>query len=260
MNAANALRFSRKAARGHEIRKKWPRAFVLVNDVLDVNFAAKADVRAALKRFRDERPFTLTDEAYLGAVSAVVRLLSAAYAIPEPAVWHSGPWEGSSATSEYVESQHTMLLAGKVSVIAMLHTFAHARGYGEHAAVWWSLNAFRITWPEAYKRLEKHLTSTGITRFMCSRCAPIQKLRHQADRAAASPPRSARGNVVRVMKNLVPTQTDPQLADNYDPFDATAVLGLRKMELDDACDVTPTRKPEQTDTRSTERAKHLELD
>jgi hypothetical protein len=254
MVSESVIREVRKAAYAHEARRKWSRAFA-TPPVMDESFSLKDDVRAALERFRDERPFTLTGEKYIGACSAVVRLLALAYGLPEPSVFHIGAWKGPATFSEYVERQHAIVLQGKASVLALLHTFMHARGYGEHAALWWSLNTFRLVWPTSFARFEKHTsTKDGILRFLCARCTAVHEAREMHARTIR--PRNTRiGTPARDFIDMTPP--DPRVDDNYDPFDAASVFGVRKIDLTDPVETNETNEP---DPNIMARFNRLELD
>jgi hypothetical protein len=89
----------------------------------------------------------------LRAVRQLYEALSAAYDVECPTVTHSGAWEGDSGSSCYRPGTHAITLQGQMSIITTLHEYMHARGYGESAAVWWSINAFRMHWPRSFARL-----------------------------------------------------------------------------------------------------------
>lgn len=141
-------RFS-KAFR-HEDRNGWSRDYPK-DSVLDDEFSLSGPVSAALKEFKSKHPYTSTNKEFLDAVQVLYTKLSAHYRIPTPAVRHIGKWDGPSASSYYMP--HSITLAGHRSIITALHEYAHARGYGETAAVWWSTNAFKLIWPGDFKNL-----------------------------------------------------------------------------------------------------------
>ncbi len=59
---------------------------------------------------------------------------------------------GDSGTSHYQPSADEITLNGRLSVVTMLHEFAHALGRDERGAVRWSVNLFRACFPRSFAR------------------------------------------------------------------------------------------------------------
>ena len=145
------------AAREHEQRRGWSRGYP-DSPMIDERFRMRRSVKRAMRRFRRLRPFRLRKLAFVAAVGSLYRDLAEAYDMPAPELRHVGEWEGDSGSSTYGEAliggNHLVTLRGRESVLTALHEFAHARGYGETAAVRWSVNVFRLTFPCSFERLE----------------------------------------------------------------------------------------------------------
>ena len=154
------LREMRERAARHETRRGWSTDYPN-HPMVDFTFRLKSSVRSALEAFSDAKPYRLQRRyrrtrdasALMNAIRQLYRDLSEAYDIPCPTVVHDGPWEGPSTGSSYVIREHTVVLTGQLSIITTLHEYAHARGYGETAAVWWSVNAFRLVYPHSFAKL-----------------------------------------------------------------------------------------------------------
>ena len=158
----------RERATRHERRKQWSRGYPS-HPMIDWDFKLKRSVRAALDTFKRARPFRVqTGNGFVQLVGTLYRDLAVAYDMPVPTVNHRGPWRGDSGASSYTGGNHHITLRGKRSVLTALHEFAHARGYGETGAVWWSVNAFRLTWPKSFAKLRpragSHFLTSGETR------------------------------------------------------------------------------------------------
>lgn len=133
--------------------------------MVDTSFRLLPGVKRAMRRFKRKHPFRLRGDEFLSAVDALFADLSRAYRMPKPNLAHVGPWEGDSGGSTYGEhGQHYVALRGHESVLTALHEFTHARGYGEHGAVWWSVNVFRLTFPRSFSRLRVTPGSHFLTR------------------------------------------------------------------------------------------------
>jgi len=148
-------------ARRHEARREWSRNYP-DSPMFDVGFKLGRDAKTVLRAFRSVHPFRLSNAAWLEAARALVSTLARAHGLPAPTLDHEGPWEGDSGASSYSPCEHRIVMRGQPSVLTLLHEYTHARGYGEHGAVWWSVNAFRLVWPRAFARL----VNTPGTHFM----------------------------------------------------------------------------------------------
>lgn len=148
-----AIESSRQACAAHEERMGWSQEYP-DNIMLDEDFKLRLSAKRALRRFRAAKPYRHEGAAFIMLVDILYSDLSEIYGIPCPRIKHEGEWEGTSGGSNYDPSTHTITLKGKKSIITTLHEFAHARGYGEHGAVWWSVNIFRLLWPKSFEQLE----------------------------------------------------------------------------------------------------------
>jgi hypothetical protein len=152
------IREMRRTAVAHETRRGWLRTYP-DNPMLDEDFGLKAPVLRALRRFKRQltklrRRGVRKGRKILRAVERLYDRLSRTYDIPTPRVLHDGMWRGDTGNSCYqLGASGAIVLRGRLSIITVLHEFAHARGYGETGAVWWSVNAFRKVWKRAFARL-----------------------------------------------------------------------------------------------------------
>jgi hypothetical protein len=222
---ARLLRAVRREALEHEEHKGWQRT-APDNPMVDEAFRLQAQARDALLRFRDEKPFGLVGDAFTEALKTLYRTLAHVYDMPEPQVWHDGEWTGDSGTSEYVPGQHAIILRGGKSILTALHEFAHARGYGEHGAVWWSVNAFKTTWPASYDKLAVKFARprSGPSHYLCGRALPVEGV-------------------------------EPATFD----YRESPEPGVRKVELNDPAPPTEPTPPLDDVSHVTERAKRLDL-
>ena len=147
------LEASRASCLAHEEQMGWPREYP-DNPMVDEDFKMRLPLKRAVRRFRSLKPYRVSPEEFLVLVDVFYGDLADIYNIPHPEVVHEGEWEGSSGGSSYNSGTHTVTLRGKKSLITTLHEFAHARGYGETGAVWWSVNLFKTLWPKSFDQLE----------------------------------------------------------------------------------------------------------
>jgi hypothetical protein len=138
---------SREAAARLEARKGWARS-TPDHPMVDFDFALSPEAKDALDRFAKRKPFKLTPEKFREAVERLYRRLARAYKVPAPAVVVDPE---SSESSAFYPRTYRIVLRGKPSVLAALHEFMHVRGFGCTAATWWSVNAFRLTFPAAWR-------------------------------------------------------------------------------------------------------------
>lgn len=89
----------------------------------------------------------------------IVKKLARVYQIREPKVvvgnideesWNTS---GTSGASTYSHLTHTITMNGRMSVLTLLHEFAHSRGFDETDAVIWSVNLFKRIFPVSYSKL-----------------------------------------------------------------------------------------------------------
>lgn len=125
-----------------------------VREMLVDGLAYKRGVVRAVKRLRLAGAWRGSDAERLEKFRRCIGRLSRVYGIEEPRVVRGIVRRGSSGASCYVPAVHTITLSGRLSVVTMLHEFAHAMGKGERGAVKWSVNLFRRVWPEQFERCE----------------------------------------------------------------------------------------------------------
>lgn len=93
------------------------------------------------------------------ALSSLVQVLAHAAGFAERPVveWRRDlAVDGSPARGAFHHHDGQSLIElrrARPSIITTLHEFAHANGFGEHGAVWYSTNVFRAAWPSAFSRL-----------------------------------------------------------------------------------------------------------
>ncbi|GMT43050.1 MAG: hypothetical protein IEMM0002_1461 [bacterium] len=134
-----------------------------VLEILDDEMKFKKGTVRALKNFRRfirknrlrgyNDPRIILQRFY--ASKRLIEILSIIYRIPVPDV-RLGKVSGepaSSGSSCYIPANHTIVLSGKLSVITLLHEFAHARGRNEREAVRFSVNLFKKVYPKQFNKL-----------------------------------------------------------------------------------------------------------
>ncbi len=88
------------------------------------------------------------------AMRELVEELSAAYGIAAPSLSMLDiSHDGDSGRSFYAPDEHAIVMVGKLSIITLLHEFAHALGKDEYGAVGWSASMFKRVYPRAYEVL-----------------------------------------------------------------------------------------------------------
>lgn len=124
-----------------------------VEEVLDDRMKFKKGVVEALLEFKGKR--TKEDTERLGAMADLVEDLSTIYEIATPSFKAEGlQANGFSGASSYNQETHEITMRGKLSVIALLHEFAHVLGKNEWDAAKWSINLFRKVYPDEFERLQ----------------------------------------------------------------------------------------------------------
>lgn len=129
-------------------------------EVLSPPMRFKADTLTAMKRFKKAKPWSGTQDERTEKFRVLINDLSTVYGIDAPYLATTGvDAKQCSDGSFYMPMMNTIYLVGKLSVITLLHEFAHALGRGEFCACRWSLNLFRRVFPRQWKRLrfEGHL-------------------------------------------------------------------------------------------------------
>lgn len=128
-----------------------------VQECLRDRYPYKRGVIAAMKEFRDMKPWKGSVPARAGKFRWVVSALADVYGIATPRVRFESirlpAPAGASASSGYDRRRNIITMRLKMSVISVLHEFAHALRKGERGACVWSLNLFRRIFPEKWRRL-----------------------------------------------------------------------------------------------------------
>lgn len=125
-----------------------------VNDVLNPPVKFKAETILAMIEFRKSKPWFGTEDQRIAKFITVVNELSCVYRIEPPALETAFiDAERSSDQSFYVPAMHMISLRGRLSVITLLHEFAHALGKNEYDACRWSLCLFKQVFPGQWERL-----------------------------------------------------------------------------------------------------------
>lgn len=124
-----------------------------VIEVLNRRMRFRPDVLIALDAFARSGPWQGSLQQRKQKFRKLLADLSAVYGIEPPKLIY-GHLDGSrSGKSSYDPTAHRIVLTGKLSVVTVLHEFAHARGMDEHAACRWSLSLFRRCFPRQYSGL-----------------------------------------------------------------------------------------------------------
>lgn len=134
-----------------------------VAEVIDDSITYKPAALAAVRAFARSKPWRGTASERIAKVIQVNSDLAAAYSIPVPQLFFMDLADGllnppptppgSSGSSFYRPSDHSITLTGKLSVVTYLHEFGHALGKDERQTCRWSLNLFKRCFPRSYARL-----------------------------------------------------------------------------------------------------------
>jgi hypothetical protein len=103
--------------------------------------------------FADAKPWSGTAAERQEKFRQLNRALAFAYEITEPELVFETLDGGTSGRSRYIAASHRIVLVGKLSAITFLHEFAHALGHGERMACKWSVNLFRLIFPQKFSSL-----------------------------------------------------------------------------------------------------------
>ena len=117
----------------------------------------KLGVIAAIKRFKKKKTHNRTTYERLEAMRELARDLSIVYGRPEvkvAAVCLVEDETADSRSSFYHRKTDTIVMLEKLSIITLLHEFAHAIGKDEVGAVRWSVTLFKRIWPERFEMLQ----------------------------------------------------------------------------------------------------------
>jgi hypothetical protein len=124
-----------------------------VAEILDDAMKFRCATLQAMQQFAAAGPWSGTVEERQGQIRRLNRALAAAYEITEPDIVFETLGGCSSSRSRYIAVRHRIVLTGKLSVITYLHEFAHAMGHGERMASKWSINLFRLIFPQRFSGL-----------------------------------------------------------------------------------------------------------
>jgi hypothetical protein len=125
-----------------------------VRDVLDSKMTFNPSTLRAVRAFKRCHPWRGTHIERQEKFRGVVITLAEAYGISPPKMDFSGVDENKdSGSSHYIPAFHAIYFCGRLSVVTMLHEFAHALGKGEWEASRWSINLYRRIWPKQFARL-----------------------------------------------------------------------------------------------------------
>jgi len=129
-----------------------------VTEVLDDNLRFRTETVVALRWFKEHvrrNRLHAHDESRIEAMKLLVEKLSNIYRIPVPEIEMESVTgrPGGSGSSSYEPERNRIILRGRLSVITLLHEFAHVLGKDERKACRWSINLYRLVYPEIFERL-----------------------------------------------------------------------------------------------------------
>jgi len=119
-----------------------------VEDVMDDKIRYKRGIVKALKRFKESGALRAEIPVCLEAMNRLVREFAAIHGLPMPTV------EYRPDLVSCCLPHLNLICLDKMSIVTLLHEYAHLMGYDEWHACWWSINLFRKVYPEAYAKLE----------------------------------------------------------------------------------------------------------
>ena len=67
-----------------------------------------------------------------------------------------GNTETAQGNGSYNSVEHKITIVNKLSLVTLLHEFAHSLGADEHRACYWSINLYRIYFPRLFAKMERH--------------------------------------------------------------------------------------------------------
>jgi hypothetical protein len=126
------------------------------NKFIDDSKTYKPEAIKALKAFKKKKTFKLPLEERIEAMRELLASLTEIYAVSKPVEFKTEDLDGSSSGLSFVrvlEDRFILVMMGRLSIITLLHEFAHCRGYDEAEARTWSLNLFRKVYPKQFARL-----------------------------------------------------------------------------------------------------------
>ena len=125
------------------------------DDVLDENKTYKPETVSALYAFKKEKTFKLNEHERYAKMQEFVIKLSEIYEIePVVRIIRRNSDHVDSAGSCANPDTKTICMSGPLSIITLLHEFAHIKGIEEElAAQKWAVNLFRKVYPKQFARL-----------------------------------------------------------------------------------------------------------
>lgn len=146
-----AIERAHRKAKEDEQRRGWPRAYPRTA-MIDLNFEPDPALGEALRRFKKRYPFRLDNAEFVRAAQRLANDFAEVFEMPPPKVDGSGLTDARDFAQGRYEP-HVVFLKGAPSVITLVHELIHAAGYGEHGAVYFSTNLFRLYFPKSFARL-----------------------------------------------------------------------------------------------------------
>ncbi len=149
------------------------RGYPTENTVIIEDRKYKRGVLSALRKFKREKTFKKTMGERLVAMRTLVNELVEVYELKPITIdfiidsddWEeklSSDFEENLGNGQWIHSDRQIRLKGKLSIITLLHEFAHARfdhdinNGDERITVKWSINLFRRVYPKQFERLNRH--------------------------------------------------------------------------------------------------------
>lgn len=114
-----------------------------VAEVLDDRMTFRPAALAAVRQLARAKPWQGSPAERLAKLQACLQSLAAAYDLPCPSL-------KVRVTACYLPHRNRIQLTSSLSVVTLLHEFAHARGFDERQACRWSLNLFRRCFPRSF--------------------------------------------------------------------------------------------------------------
>jgi hypothetical protein len=124
--------------------------------VTDDSIIYPDDVIDSLKFFKKYcRSKLQTPAQRLESMQNLIAVFNNTYAMPSVTVVHTNPEVNTSTASNANVHTRTITMIGKLSIITLLHEFAHILNPqgGEDYAVKWSLTLFKKVYPLAFENL-----------------------------------------------------------------------------------------------------------
>lgn len=113
----------------------------------------KLGVLSAVKKFRNNFPYRVGNEKRIVGMMRLIMELSTIYTMENPKLEFTELEKENSFGSHYNQTEHKITMVGKLSIITLLHEFAHALGKDEHGATKWSLSLFKKCFPKDFEKL-----------------------------------------------------------------------------------------------------------